>query len=179
MSVHAQVPLGGGVETAGLPDSNPDLQTAARTPDTIYKSAPLPEAGEQPASREAPRVAAIAGPASAPADPLAPPEVSSHAPVHVEKRVIERERPGPKPLLPEAPAPVITPPIHAPMVNAAQGDESRIRPGTHYEPAEVHVHIGRIEVISAPEPAPIKKAQKPAARPTIPLADFLAKKVRS
>jgi hypothetical protein len=41
----------------------------------------------------------------------------------------------------------------------------------------VHVHIGRIEVIAAPEPA-AKKTQKPAARPTVPLADYLARKAR-
>ena len=47
------------------------------------------------------------------------------------------------------------------------------------EPTEVHVHIGRIEVIAAPEPAAPKKSRTTQVRNTLPLADYLARRRRS
>jgi hypothetical protein len=85
----------------------------------------------------------------------------------------------PQRLLAEAPAPVIVPLASAPVFNATRKDESCIRPDNHREPTEVHVHIGRIEVIAAAEPAAPKRPHKPATRPTVPLAEYLASKTRA
>jgi hypothetical protein len=46
------------------------------------------------------------------------------------------------------------------------------------EPTEVHVHIGRIEVIAAPEPVAPKKSRQ-ASRETLPLSDYLARRRQS
>jgi len=46
------------------------------------------------------------------------------------------------------------------------------------EATEVHVHIGRIEVVAAPEPAKQQKKTRESARSTPPLADYLARRRR-
>jgi hypothetical protein len=81
---------------------------------------------------------------------------------------------APQPLLDEveavSQAPNIRPvPPSPPLMSAA-------RAPTHDEPTEVHVHIGRIEVIAAPEPAPPKKNRAAPTRNTLPLADYLARR---
>ena len=43
-------------------------------------------------------------------------------------------------------------------------------------PTEVHVHIGRIDVIAPPESTAPKKARASNSRPTVPLSDFLARR---
>lgn len=47
------------------------------------------------------------------------------------------------------------------------------------ESSEVHVHIGRIEVIAAPETSPPKKNRATQVRETLPLADYLARRRRT
>jgi hypothetical protein len=63
-------------------------------------------------------------------------------------------------------------------MNAINERASNVRPEGRREPTEVHVHIGRIEVIAAPEPAAPNKQHKSPQRSTLPLADYLAKKAR-
>jgi hypothetical protein len=47
------------------------------------------------------------------------------------------------------------------------------------EPTEIHVHIGRIDVIAASEPPAPKKNRATPARNSLPLADYLARRRRS
>jgi hypothetical protein len=83
---------------------------------------------------------------------------------------------APQPLLDEIEvvnqAQFIKPAPQSPPLMSAARDLARD------EPPEVHVHIGRIEVIAAPEPAPAKKRAAPA-RNTLPLADYLARRRQS
>ena len=80
----------------------------------------------------------------------------------------------PQPLLDEVEVasqpPAIKPaPQPPPPVNLASSQ-------SRDEPAEVHVHIGRIEVIAAPDSAPPKRNRAAPTRNTLPLADYLARR---
>jgi hypothetical protein len=44
------------------------------------------------------------------------------------------------------------------------------------EPTEVHVHIGRIEVVAMPEPAAASKKPRAQPRSTRPLSEYLARR---
>jgi hypothetical protein len=66
--------------------------------------------------------------------------------------------------------PAIAPLTHPVSVIRAESKDSRA------EPTEVHVHIGRIEVIAAPAPATPKKSRTAPARNTLPLTDYLARR---
>jgi hypothetical protein len=81
---------------------------------------------------------------------------------------------APPPLLGEAQvisAPsAITPVTPAPLPAVAMSGDARAKP------TEVHVHIGRIEVIAAPEPVP--KKGRTTSRNTLPLSDYLARRTR-
>jgi len=83
----------------------------------------------------------------------------------------------PRPLLEEVEA-ISSPPVIAP---AAQPSLAvTVAPnGSRAEPTEVHVHIGRIEVIAAPEAGAPKKNRAAPARNTLPLADYLARRRQS
>jgi hypothetical protein len=84
----------------------------------------------------------------------------------------ERSASIPAPLL-EPASTVGAPPVIAPAATSASVPAvPRQRAGT--EPAAIHVHIDRIEVISAPEPAAPKKS-RPGARNALPLSDYLAR----
>ena len=89
----------------------------------------------------------------------------------------ERTRDVPAPLLAESPPPPLVPFSVAPFVGAPRerSNDPSVRRG---EPTEVHVHIGRIEVTGAPEPAPAKRPKPAAPRETLPLADYLSRKSR-
>jgi hypothetical protein len=70
------------------------------------------------------------------------------------------------------PTPAIAPAAQpVPTLTIAKNSQS--------EPTEVHVHIGRIEVIAAPEPAAPKSNRTSASRSTLPLADYLARRRQS
>jgi hypothetical protein len=81
---------------------------------------------------------------------------------------------APQPLLEETQAASVPPaiaPASPPVQTLNLGHtESRA------EPTEVHVHIGRIEVIAAPEPAAPKKVRHTATRNTRPLDEYLARR---
>jgi hypothetical protein len=70
----------------------------------------------------------------------------------------------------ESAPPMIKPVTAAALPGAVTSGDSRS------EPTEVHVHIGRIEVIAGPEPAAPKKNRTAPARNTLPLADYLARR---
>lgn len=82
----------------------------------------------------------------------------------------------PEPLLNEVTVanatPAIIPIAPAPVISLQPPDHSRT------EPTEVHVHIGRIEVIAATEPVAPKKSRV-VGRNTLPLSDYLAKRRQS
>lgn len=105
----------------------------------------------------------------------------AHAAVPLESPIqaTTREfgRRAPEPLLAEgpkksgAPSPIL--PITPPRV-VAQAERTRVSA----EPNEVHVHIGRIEVTAVQESGPPKSPRASAARDTMPLSEFLARKRR-
>ncbi len=80
----------------------------------------------------------------------------------------------PQPLLEETRVASAPPPI-APVAPAPRPIDAGLEE-TRVESTEVHVHIGRIEVIAAPEPAAPKKSPKPAVRDTRPLDEYLARR---
>lgn len=81
---------------------------------------------------------------------------------------------SPPPLLDEVQAPA-APPVITPAAPPALPVIANPHNSTS-EPTEVHVHIGRIEVIAAPEPAAPKKNRATPARNTLPLAEYLARR---
>jgi hypothetical protein len=179
MSVHAQAPLeNAGTETAVSLDTGVrEAESPGALPGTLYKS------GLPPALRPTPGPAARSDVAAQqPEAPRAAPAIDVRAakarPAPPEPRVPDRKPSFPQLLLAEAPGPSVMPMLSTPLTNNARDSRLRIRPDAPREPTEVHVHIGRIEVIAAPEPAAPKKTQKPATRPTVPLADYLARKAR-
>jgi hypothetical protein len=180
MSVHAQVQLRGpGAETAVAPELDVHgAEASGAHPDLVYKSGPAAPKPGNPAPVPAPQLHATEKPESARPEALTQVRVERVMPMAQVPRAPGREQELPQPLLAETPAPSVMPLVDAPLVNAIHDGDSRIRPDNQREPTEVHVHIGRIEVIAAPEPAAPKKPPKPATRPTVPLADYLARKVR-
>ena len=120
----------------------------------------------------------------APLAPATPPAGAQPTQVLERDRVIvrdmqanERTRDVPAPLLPESPPPRLVPFSVAPFVGAPR-ERSNDQSVRRDEPTEVHVHIGRIEVTGAPEPAPAKRPKPAAPRETLPLADYLSRKSR-
>jgi hypothetical protein len=83
---------------------------------------------------------------------------------------------APQPLLEEtqaaASAPTVTAIAPTPSAHALTPQNSYT--GTN----EVHVHIGRVEVVAVPE-APAPKKNRAATRNSLPLADYLARRRRS
>jgi hypothetical protein len=102
----------------------------------------------------------------------APPLASPMIP-HAEATASPPER-VPQPLLDAAVINIVTPQRITPLspMNAAAPGGSQQRT----EPTEVHVHIGRIEVIATQEPTAPKKSRTSAARSTLPLAEYLARR---
>jgi hypothetical protein len=181
MSVHAQVPLG--EPGANAPDlaeiAANELGARPAVPDAIYKSESRLAAQEATISRPAPDLPAARQSAQL-VQPLAsqPDRIEEVVPRADSGRVIERDAAIPQPLLTEAPGPSMPPMISAALLNSTRDADSRIRPDAQREPTEVHVHIGRIEVIAPPEAPPVKKPPPRASRPTVPLSEYLSKKAR-
>jgi hypothetical protein len=177
-AIHSQVPMADTrePEIALTPQSLPPVTDAFA--DTIAVACPR-ERGN-PMAPESARSASQA--------PLVParPEAGMQL-MHVmefdrvvvrDAQMIERTRDVPAPLLAEAPEPRIVHLAATPLTASPRegGNGQSRRSG---EPAEVHVHIGRIEVTTAPEPAPARKPKPTARRETLPLADYLSRKTRS
>lgn len=179
-SVHAQVPV-------ALPAKDesplPNLQIfpAPRAVDTA-RSARTPEESDfavraAPDSSQSTSVFLHAIHEAPPVRPTAAPQSHAGAPLVEEVRLARaRVQAVPPRLLEEVEptslvAPAITPVAPAPQfpMNAAHSTASA-------ENTEVHVHIGRIEVIAVHEAAAPKKKSTSTPRETLPLADYLARR---
>jgi hypothetical protein len=88
--------------------------------------------------------------------------------------VDEIESRVPRPLLGDASATPAQPSTLKPLPPVPLHIEPARRPPAA-EPTEVHVHIGRVEVVTMPEPAANSKRPRPPARNTRPLAEYLAR----
>lgn len=178
MSVHAQVPLGGSrVEMLSSPDIDTAVPNGSNAPlGTTYRSGPHPAPRPVSASGQSSPLQSAERAVRPPdrlADARAPTQrAARQTPV---SRAQERAATLPQPLLAEAPAPAVMPLASAPLTNVSHDGDSRIRPDAHHGSTEVHVHIGRIEVIAAPEPAAMTTPRVPTPRQTVPLAEYLAR----
>lgn len=178
MGVHAQVPVG--TAAVEMPATSilevPRPQTKRDHLPPVYKSK---QEVSQKGIRESPSATTHGA--------LAEPPRSSRTPARMLPVVqpVEREpstlqsgariADRPQPLLPENPSPRVAQFTHAPLTNAQQQPASGIRPDGHREAAEVHVHIGSIEVTAVQEPRPVRKAPT-GTTPHKSLADYLARK---
>lgn len=179
VSVHAMVPvaLESREMTSQLAVAEPDtnrrvmmateltsVPTLTATPESDHETARA--AGEPPASQRAEAAQA----------PRAKDEHSTRERT-TERRTMVREQviAVPDRLLPEtAPGPVPALAAVTPAAREAR-EMGTDRVGSSEPPTEVHVHIGRIDVIAAPEPAAQKKT-RPTARPSVALAEYLARR---
>jgi hypothetical protein len=180
MSVHSRVPLGGaGSEAPAAQAAAPtDTEAKLRPPHFLYKN------GTTPTSADV-RIAALSLPVETGGQPtLSVQRVPSEnhgaekSEAHTESGHPEvRAAAIPLTLLAETPiSPLLATPSR--LVSSTNERELRREPGAPRESTEVHVHIGRIEVIAAQEPGAPKKARTQAPRQTVPLADYLGKKMR-
>ena len=94
---------------------------------------------------------------------------------HASREVAEKP---PRPLLEEVEA-ISSPPVIAPAAQPSLAVTVAPNGSRAAEPTEVHVHIGCIEVIAAPEAGAPKKNRAAPARNTLPLADYLARRRQS
>lgn len=180
MSVHAQVPLTAPVaEARALPGPEGlDAQAPPAGPHNIYMSGSTTLDPEPSSSQSA-------LPHDMDSQVDSPPR-SAPSQIRVEKVISKAVVPGPTarlpfllPLVAEVPVPAVSPVISAALIDPRRGQDSRIRPETRREPTEVHVRIGRIDVIAAPEAPAAKKPAPRAARATVPLSEYLAKRART
>jgi hypothetical protein len=175
-SVQAQVPLGANADGEQTPAATPEIPVEPHRPssDRNIDNAAAPRESTQ----------------AIPAPPLAIPPIEREVlRIHTERAIaIERSQAhdvsprqvreiddrAPAALLGEepvvaAPAPTITP---VPSQGTAHEAVSR---HAGAETTEVHVHIGRIEVITAADaPKPEKKPRAP--RSALPLSEYLARR---
>lgn len=182
MSVHAQAPMGlarDGEAPRTMPGLVPVVpRSQAAEPHTLTVTQPgsPPEFTTVIQSGEPAREPS---PLANPTQPVESPSMSPHASREPSDRNASRDvvEKAPRPLLEEVEA-FNSPPVIAP---AAQPSLAvTVAPnGPRAEPTEVHVHIGRIEVIAAPEAGAPKKNRAAPARNTLPLADYLARRRRS
>lgn len=180
MSVHAQVPLGSAAAASPmLPNPEPrELATWPGALGILYKSDP----GQAERAQTAPIEISSSSRdgATAASEPVKAhtQERAERAAAPTADTIRVRNASIPQPLLAEAVAPSLPPMISAALMNQTHQPDSQVRLEASREPTEVHVHIGRIEVIAASEPAAPKKAAARAPRHTAPLAEYLAKKAR-
>ena len=168
MTMHAQVPA---VPTREDDESMAEPRSRVPAPDPsgsqIGRAAPQ-------RGRDLAFAASTSG-SQSPRAHQAMPGRSSHTETH-ERRSHEFTTNPPQPLFDEVP---ITS-LPAGIAAAAPAPVIVVPPREHSrnEPTEVHVHIGRIEVIAAPEPVAPKKSRQ-ASRETLPLSDYLARRRQS
>lgn len=183
ISLHAHVDLGtppeleGTSPVADLPSPKPILHT----PDA--RAADL---GQEVELRDPVSVAQPVGTPRSPT-PRTTSITASRLDEHIPARVAANEKSraptpldyqgrAPQPLLEEtqaaASAPTVTAIAPTPSAHALTPQNSYT--GTN----EVHVHIGRVEVVAVPE-APAPKKNRAATRNSLPLADYLARRRRS
>jgi len=180
MSVHAQAPLG--TDGTDSPGAEPGLEM----PPSAAHASTLPEsrapADEDLAVEASPtRTVTLESTRHHDANTNVAPSMRS------AQRVAARGRDtatpalraaSPAPLLPEAPPPAQTL-ASIPQPARESRDLTSPKSAAADVPTEVHVHIGRIDVIATPEHDAPKKPRTPASRPTLPLADYLGRRKRS
>jgi len=178
MSVHAQAPIGLPHETA---ESRPELALTPAVPQQGSEPSRTPTPVQQATPREV--VPAIrSAQAARESTPLAEPTPRSHSPLRPSPTFhAAAARSAPHDFAERAPPPLLeemqdvsAPPAIKPAAAVQQPLGVAANP-SRAEPTEVHVHIGRIEVIAAPEPAAAKQS-RPAARNTRSLAEYLARR---
>jgi hypothetical protein len=186
-----------GAKAAGTaPRIRPATNVHPQAPVALPTRAETPGAGVQTwrdanaAPERAPIDAASPASTATPARSRTEPETQEIAPLRIEIPAASQPRVHsgqdraqdaavPLRLLDEAaPAPG-SPPAIAPLAIQPRPLPQSALGGDRSEPAEVHVHIGRIEVTAVTEPERPKKARPATPRQTMPLADYLARRRRS
>ena len=170
MNVHAQVPVTEGSQSPSVESpQGPGLTSEpAFTVATKRREASSPRGPDSNALNSV-----SARPLEATVN--APPKIIPWTPTSVHERVIHevtREILVPGRLMPETPAQSAKPIEISLPSNTRQSPYRNTDDGR--ESTEVHVHIGRIEVVAGSEPAPPKKVRRPAPRETRPLSEYLA-----
>jgi hypothetical protein len=181
-SVHAQVPVG---PATGSEASAPTLR--------VYSQVPSEDPTKKLRMQDTARIASFPTRSAATADSAGHQRSIASAPrfdARPELRIIERasvsaptpSRPGSGEVESRAPRPLLGESHDAPAQPASIAPLTPPRP--HIEPArnqsaaeptEVHVHIGRIEVMAMPEPAASKKPRA-QTRSTRPLSEYLVRR---
>lgn len=175
-SVHAQVPLGATPEIEPAPGVGPRIPRVVDSApsDDHQHSVTATREVTHPTVMTREIVARMAQDSPRAATMRAVADKSYPAPDTLERQVRDPGERAPTPLLREessvAPPTVAVMPL--PTVHPAR---EAARNQAAAEATEVHVHIGRIEVIAAPEAKkPEKKPRTP--RSTVPLGDYLARR---
>jgi hypothetical protein len=176
MSVHAHVPPAqpAGREGPSLEPPTWPRSTATAAPD----SAPTDKAAEKCAAPAAALTAQDARPRTDSKSTVEIPQLRAAGPEisptrEREIREIARAAALPERLMPESPPSRIEPLPVAPRPASVRPAPDKDG-GASHEPMEVHVHIGRIEVIARPEPMAPKKPRGSASRQTRSLSEYLA-----
>jgi hypothetical protein len=180
MSVHAQAPLGTGETDSHGAEPGLEMSPSAAHASTLPES---PAPADEDLAVEAPptRFVTLESTRHRDANTNVVPRMRSAQRVAAPARdtVTPAPRAGsPAPLLPEAPPPAQTL-ASVPQPARESRDLTSPKFAAADVPTEVHVHIGRIDVIAAPEHDVPKKPRAPASHPTLPLADYLARRKRS
>ena len=176
-------------------DSGPRIRPAAamraQVPIALAPHRPSEAMDRSPARESGPRseVGAFLNRAASnkysgqPFNGITPPAMStvataqdSEMPFAVASPVADRDSSAPLPplllrdIIAAPPAAAVLAPIRPAAAREARTDASG-------DPAEVHVHIGRIEVTALPAPTASTPARRErTARPPVPLSDYLAKR---
>ncbi len=179
MSVHAQVPVGSPRDGEASQPTTALAPEAARLQAKEIEAAVPERRGPAQEFTTVVHTVETAGEVARQVHTARPPETRTMSlqtlrEVPTRRGTHDSLKPVPQPLLDEVytvtPTPAISPAAQpAPALTVAAKN-------TQSEPTEVHVHIGRIEVIAAPELAAPKKNRATPARNTLPLADYLARR---
>jgi hypothetical protein len=185
-SVHAQLLVG---PATGSEASAPTLR--------VYAPVPSEDPNKKLRTRDTARIASFPTGSAATAESAgqqrsiasaprfdARPEVqmieraSVSAPIPSRAETGDVESRAPRPLLRKSHDAQAQPASIAPLTRPRPHIEPT-RNQSAAEPTEVHVHIGRIEVMAMPEPAAASKKPRVQMRSTRPLSEYLARRRRS
>lgn len=182
-SVHAQVPIG---PANGSEASVPTLR--------VYSQAPSEDPTKKLRMQGTARIASFPTGSAATADSAGHQRSIAPSPpfdARPELRIIEhtsvstptQSRLASGEIQSRAPRPLLGESHHVPAQSASiaplTSPRLQIEPARNQstaEPTEVHVHIGRIEVMAMPEPAAASKKPRAQTRSTRPLSEYLARR---
>lgn len=173
--IHAQVPLASSASEPAptqVAADPPSTDASQATPITPVAILPQERFGETAASAGAPLAAAVIGATLARERAAAIRTTEPGTPRAVDERV---EPQVPPTLLGEVAA---APPAHGAVLPLASPRVAYESPAQRAaaEPTEVHVHIGRIDVIAPPVPAKAERKARAPRRETLPLSEYLARR---